>query len=70
MWQYTLMVSVGLALCTACIGIYTAFNKDVPMSERGLTTFYAISLAVDVVDIARLSQAMGDEVRNIITLTT
>ncbi|KAH9372965.1 hypothetical protein HPB48_017074 [Haemaphysalis longicornis] len=70
MWQYTLIASVGQALCTACIGIYTVLDEDIPMSERATAAFYAISLVIDTVDIARLSQDMGDEVSTFIILLT
>ncbi|KAH9372964.1 hypothetical protein HPB48_017075 [Haemaphysalis longicornis] len=64
-WRHAIMSSITLAVGVACITIYTAFDKDVPTLERLMATIYATSLAVDILDVAALSQALGDEVVNL-----
>ncbi|XP_077529381.1 uncharacterized protein LOC144141746 [Haemaphysalis longicornis] len=64
-WQFSLMASAITILILTCICIYSTFDKDVSTDQLLLTMSYSIYATLDFVDVARLSQMMANEGREL-----
>ncbi|XP_075726470.1 uncharacterized protein LOC142768384 [Rhipicephalus microplus] len=61
-WQFSIMASAAGLLIASCICIYSLFDEGVPKDQLLLIMSYCGYAVVDFVDVARLSQTMGNEV--------
>ncbi|XP_049274112.1 uncharacterized protein LOC119403054 [Rhipicephalus sanguineus] len=61
-WQFSIMASAAGLLIVSCINIYSLFDEGVPKDQLLLIMSYCGYATVDFVDVARLSQTMGNEV--------
>ncbi|KAL3204994.1 hypothetical protein MRX96_041108 [Rhipicephalus microplus] len=61
-WQFSIMASAAGLLIASCICIYSLFDEGVPKDQLLLIMSYCGYAMVDFVDVARLSQTMGNEV--------
>ncbi|XP_077492487.1 uncharacterized protein LOC144103704 [Amblyomma americanum] len=64
-WQYSIMTSAVVLLTMSCICIYGVFDEGVPTDQLLLTMSYCFCSTVDLIDIARLSQTMANEVQRL-----
>ncbi|KAH8030320.1 hypothetical protein HPB51_006752 [Rhipicephalus microplus] len=60
-WQFSIMASAAGLLIASCICIYSLFDEGVPKDQLLLIMSYCGYAMVDFVDVARLSQTMGNE---------
>ncbi|KAL1433573.1 hypothetical protein MTO96_012407 [Rhipicephalus appendiculatus] len=64
-WQYSLAVSSVAVLVIGCITIYCTFDRGMPPNQMLLCLAYFAYSSLDLIDMARLSHAMADEVSHL-----
>ncbi|KAL3240869.1 hypothetical protein MRX96_021665 [Rhipicephalus microplus] len=64
-WRWSVMISGAVVLLLACISIYTAYVEGFATVQTFLGLLYCILSALDLLDVAGLSQEMVNEMRSI-----
>ncbi|XP_037524907.2 uncharacterized protein LOC119401946 [Rhipicephalus sanguineus] len=64
-WQYSIVASATVVLIITCVCTYCLFDEGISTEQLLLTMSYCFYSAVDFADVARLSQKMSNELREL-----